>query len=738
MGWRNRLSDNFPATFGWLDSRNGDSALAVKDSEGPEVKSVAPALADFYPFDGQGGTIDRDVLDILGGTGTAYTASVLIHAAMRYRATKLSEPPLIVVDQEDEGEDEVDPHELGELLKFPNEDEEMADVLESLSLSLDDTGKALIVADPDRTGRPGRLVLFRGDEFSVHPTRDRIYGRFIVSARNSLGQAFGSSNEYLPEEVVFFRLPHPTDRWDGLGPVEVVAQQLRIEKHLLSALVHAIPNAITPGFTIAYPPEFSLTGTKLEEWRQKVRASYAGARNHGGPFVTGDGASVSKHSLGFEGLSGGNLYREIEAAVAMAFQVRPEILGMMIGLENAPWSHMQTAQRLAYDEGIIPLWRRIERTLTRQLLRRVDDDPNHIVRFETSMIRALQEDDLERAEVQEKLKGVTTRNQRRQIAGLDMMDDDPDDEPFWDEVEAAQSPIAVNMNGGLPGEDPPEEDDEEEEETAEERSARLRIERKRMEFPGALALAEFDLNTKAAEGTWRAKVEALLATLSRRVQALYRKHVRIRGTAPGEDPGQLDPESVATFLGAVSAFMNEEGKAQLRRTLEPLVSDTVTKSARRLTARLGFGFNIVQEGVRNYAQNETTFLVEKMGEHTGRKVAQTVQKALDERVPFTELRTRLGTLDAFSPKRAELVARTETTRATNGAQRRAAVEYESETGQRVEKTWISSRDDRVREAHDFFDDGDFYPIDHEWDGLTEPSEPNCRCTLGYRIVRPGD
>ena len=77
---------------------------------------------------------------------------------------------------------------------------------------------------------------------------------------------------------------------------------------------------------------------------------------------------------------------------------------------------MQTAQRLSYDETIIPLWSRWERVLTRQLLRPVDEDRSHLIRFDKSRIRALQDDQERNARISKLVADIATRNQRRQIA----------------------------------------------------------------------------------------------------------------------------------------------------------------------------------------------------------------------------------------------------------------------------------------------------------------------------------
>ncbi len=662
---------------------------------------------DFIPVNGNGVTMDREAWEFFRGF-SGYTTSVLCYAAMRYRATKLAEAPLMVVQQTDEGEDWLDDHELAELLQYPNEDEEMADIIEQLSLSMDATGMGLLVKDRDRRNRPARLTFFTGDEFEVKPTDDRIYGEFRVSATGLQRRDIDLPPTLPPERVIFFRLPDPNDRWHGLAPLRVVARRLGLEQQLLASQIAAIPNAVVPSMTVI--ANDGTTPAQLQEYADVMRLAYTNARNHGRPFWAADVKDVKQNKLGFDGLEGGELYREIESAVCVAFAVQPAVLGMMIGLESgSPLSNgtqMESAQRFSYDEGIIPGWRRMSRIFTRQLLRPIDDTQDRMIQFDTSMVRALQEDLNAAAERQEKLKGVATKNERRVIGGLDKKEG-----AEWEELEAPPLPA---------GAEPPVDDEP--------------MGAKAKSVPQADALWHaFDLQAKAAERVWEPAVAKMLASQSTDIQRIFQRWVAAAGVSTPTEA------TLSQFLTEVGDYLKGMGAVKARAVLHPLVNSTVQAEGVRMTTRFGISYSVVQKGLARYAETETAFLVAKMGETTGRQVARAVQASIEEKEPMPALRNRLEQLPAFGRERAELVARTETTRTTNTAQRRTLSEYQDATDSLVEKAWISSRDDRVRDEHDALDNGEYIPIDQPFDnGLQQPGEPNCRCTLGYRIVRRGD
>jgi SPP1 gp7 family putative phage head morphogenesis protein len=101
-----------------------------------------------------------------------------------------------------------------------------------------------------------------------------------------------------------------------------------------------------------------------------------------------------------------------------------------------------------------------------------------------------------------------------------------------------------------------------------------------------------------------------------------------------------------------------------------------------------------------------------------------------ERQPFLQIVDTIASDPAFGENRAFMIARTETNRIANGARLDVAKEIENSTGRTVLKTWLSSRDDRVRDEHIQNDDGEWYQLDYEWPtGSVAPDEPNCRCQL---------
>jgi SPP1 gp7 family putative phage head morphogenesis protein len=141
----------------------------------------------------------------------------------------------------------------------------------------------------------------------------------------------------------------------------------------------------------------------------------------------------------------------------------------------------------------------------------------------------------------------------------------------------------------------------------------------------------------------------------------------------------------------------------------------------------------VLPGINRYLSNANEWLVKELGQTTASRMAGLVQEAMVERLPFNEILDRIMDNSAFDEARAQTIARTETTRISNGVRLESASIAQSETGRTMRKRWISSRDDRTRDSHLANDDGEYYPLDHVWaTGSGVPDEPNCRCVLTFK------
>lgn len=708
MGILDRLAiRHFPPA---PESYNGNGRHVAPMAQAAPAVTTPTSVFPFWVTD-ENDRIVREITDGATRRGLgAYLANVLVYGAVNYRMRKVAEAPLIPVDVRDAGNPWIEDHEIAPLLAQPNPDQTGHEFLEEHQMYMDSTGMCLWVKSRDRAGRVGELRAFHGDEFTVEQItrvsdeefrqgrRPRLYGRFRVgSVRN---------DPFYPEDVVFFRYPHPTDRFRGLAPVRVVADVLGIGEALTGHVRRALENGAQVGGIFTVPPDRNLTDEEFRRLDALIRSKYSGGNSYR-PMLGEGGLTFSPMAHSFRDLELGSLWREVETAVCTAFSVRPELLPMLVGMENSPWSHMATAQRLAYDEAVIPLWTRYEAVVTNQLLRDFDDDKAHELRFDTSEIPALQDDLKEKADILTKVGKDMTRDERRSFMGFQ-----PLTAAQRRELEEESRPVAVSVEDE--GEDPVEV------------AARSRR-------PVVLARA-----TTIEEALWEEIANPLELNLWLVVQGLLQgDRITIAEIIrAGLEFGVLSTAFAGKVLQQTDQRFTPEGEVGRRwaSVTRPHLRDATRAGVGRLPAAIRDRVPFGPDEIAGFADEEAAFLVQSVTDTTRSAIREAVKESLAASESVEQLAARIDALEAFGDARARLIAQTETTRTLNGAAEAAAHKFEAETGSKVMRTWHTQEDARVRPLHAAQNGaqrrvGEPFP-----NGVTHPSEPGCRCFLTYQVM----
>jgi HK97 family phage portal protein len=338
----------------------------------------------------------------------AMAAYALCYACLRFRASKLIEPPLWIVDESDEGETWLKgEHELTTLLETPNPDMEMQEFLDLVSLYLDTTGACLIVKNADNAGRTASLYPFARDEFSVEPADGRMFGRFQVRGM--------TGNEWKrPDEVIYLRNAHSRNLYEVLSPTDVALSHINLGRQMVTAIRSALRNAVRPGGIVTVEGELSDEG--FTRMRQEIKQNYEGVYNAGTTVLFEGGAQYTP-AMGatLKDMSLGPLQEDVESAICAAYGLHPVLVGGKVGIQatSGMSDSIKPLTDKAYDDVIIPRWSYIERAMTRGILRPVDPRPRRFLRFEKSKIRALQVDMTARVEEAAGMVGFATINEQR-------------------------------------------------------------------------------------------------------------------------------------------------------------------------------------------------------------------------------------------------------------------------------------------------------------------------------------
>lgn len=685
----------------------------------PESKSfpTIDGVGTFYPWGPWWGDVGAFDTELKASPETAYVVSALCFAAIRYRASNLAEAPLQLV-RVPAGDDAdavpVTSHPLIEVLEEPSPDCDQAELIEITQTWLDLFGQALWVKDMNRRGETARLVGFAGDEFTVSTAGDRIYGRFDL-------EAMRGPRTRTADEVVYFRTINPYHRISAASLTQVACSWLNLSLETQRAVQKILKHAMMPGGVISPHQDWNPDKTLYDDFKANINAYHAGPANQGKPLILLGGSKFSPTSMPVKDMLPKELLHRCEAVIASVFGVAPVVLGWEVGLENSPWSNMAEARRMTYEDTLEPLWKWFARKLSRQLLTRDERRSGLEIRFDLSMVRALQDDDVERSQVADTNSGIWSINERRAYTGKP-----PAEGEEYDEVPKRQPPPAMGAQPGDPNEpgssDPSSSASDE---GADPKAAAQLAERKAV---AELAWMRFDVQTKAAESAWRWQIEDELATDLSETIGLVRTHLK---SAKAIDPTLFDG-----FVQALSAFVTTSWTKRWLSRTEPLYKSTATAALEALSTEIGIGFDVLEPTILPWVQKHAAEMVTHVTRTTRESIRGLVEQGIKDGLSVDDIAKELRKAHAFSKERARLIARTETTKATNGSKRTALSEYQATNADAtVLKTWLATKDERVREEHARMD-GTEIGIDDVFDnGLTEPGEPNCRCTLTYRIER---
>lgn len=656
---------------------------------------------DFIPLNGHDATID--ITD--GATAFAFAAYWFI--ATRWRAQKLAEAPLMVVeeDQDDGSEEWISDHELAPVLDMPNPDFDMGDLIERTSRYLDNEAEALWTIDRDRADRLARLTPFSRSEFEVKRTADRIYGEFVVTTANG-------KKTFPADQVVYFR--DGVDGWNdrGRSRLDHAMHWLRLGEKARATVRDLLNNSVWPSLVHVPDAAWNPTKENLDRLQEDLN-DYGMPGNQGKAIALIGGGNVTQLSARIRDLVPTEVLDRVESIVAAVSGVPAVVLQFQIGLENSPWSNMPTARRMAYDDTIAPTWRKWERLITRQLLRLVDEDTTHFVRFDKSKVSALAIDRVEAATIASMMGTQASLNERRDVLGLE-----PSTDPKADIIPELNPPPAPVDPNADPNADP--EDDTP--------AGKARAARRRRTRVASLSLAFRDEGVAGFEHF----ANRLLANDANEIEKIVRNNLveaKFRGVT-------LDTKARGSdkVMSLVLAYLKETSEPAWARASRPLVQKAAERGTAVIAADVGVSFNLLHPHIVKFAAEESAWLVKGISSTTREAVAQALATGIEAGKSTSDIARAVAEAGAFAPSRGKLIARTESTRVHNGGPTKSLQSYSKSTGRKFTKTWATAGDERVRDEHAAIQ-GETVGIDEKFsNGLEYPSEPNCRCAVIFNEV----
>lgn len=223
-----------------------------------------------------------------------------------------------------------------------------------------------------------------------------------------------------------------------------------------------------------------------------------------------------------------------------------------------------------------------------------------------------------------------------------------------------------------------------------------------------------DIDTEEGRAVvWRSFIDRVHTPHERRIALSMRRYLRAQAARIAKRlKKELGTKSVTKAIDPVvldrvldEAFERQQLLSLFRPLYRRALADAFSEASKSINTDLLFEpAQLEREAVAAVRQMETSIL-----STTRTDVGRLVNTLISQGVTLPEMQSQIVQASSFSPQRAMTIARTETTRVANFAANEAYTRAE-ESGIKVQKMWLSARDNAVRDTH------------RDLDGQTVPSK----------------
>jgi HK97 family phage portal protein len=312
-----------------------------------------------------------------------YRASTWVYDAIEIRRRAVASVPWHVEVRNGDDWERAPDHPLAQLLSSPNPDFSQRQMIGRLVQWLDLGGNVYWLKV--RGGRRRAPV----EMWPVMPDAMRVIPGGSSSGRMVAGYRYEWDNvrtDFPAEDVTHFTYPNPGDFYYGMSPLRAAGMAVDIDTEAerfqkVSLQNRGIPDGV-----------FTLGGEAVgrEEWeqaRQQVREQYQTKDSFRAPWVVAhakwEQMSLSPADLDYIESRG---FTRVE--ILSAFSVPPPLVGIY---DDATLANIESARRIFWLEGIVPLLEEIRDQMTQALVPEFGSVNDLRIVYDTSNVEALRE-----------------------------------------------------------------------------------------------------------------------------------------------------------------------------------------------------------------------------------------------------------------------------------------------------------------------------------------------------------
>ncbi len=323
--------------------------------------------------------------------------SALVMPVVRWHANSLPEAPLQVVETDEDGRrTPIRDHDLPKLLAQPNPFFSDAQFWDAFSLSSVCSGDAYFIKKYNSWGQPNEL-------WWVPPYLMRPYwppGITNVFIQNYLYKIAGQSITVPVKDVFHYRegIDHRNMGRTGMSPLAAGMREIVGDSEWATYQVALAKRSGVPPFLLTPKQGTNMTGFGPAE-AKRLREEFDADRmsdNRGKSKFHSVALDVTRLGQNPKELMLGDLRYSGQEIISSLTGLPGEVLNFGSSGKRSAYNNMTEANARAYEAVLIPLYRKLQRVLDKQLLPDFYPDgivpPNVSCYFDVSKIQALQED----------------------------------------------------------------------------------------------------------------------------------------------------------------------------------------------------------------------------------------------------------------------------------------------------------------------------------------------------------
>ncbi len=370
-----------------------------------------------------------------------YKGNGAVFGCISALAFAFPEPPLLVWQETPGGQTPLRSHGLTKLLKRPNPQMGLAELLQYTIVYTAVGGNCYWYKVRSAARRVVQLWPLHDGQMTPVPGKTQLIDHYLLDTGE------GTSVKVDAEDVVHHKwMPDPLAPHKGLAPLLAVAREVDTDNEATRYLFALLKNDAMPRLGLVVPSGVTLDDKQFKRLKNQWTDEHSEDKR-GGVAVLEGGLDIKTIATTLKDLEFNALRRVPEARISGAFRVPAIIAQLYVGLERSTLANYAEARMQFAEDTLVPLWSNVADEVTTDLLPDFAGRDDEVVEFDLNRVVALQARLKERRSFA--LDGFKaygmTRNEFRAAAELPL---DADGDVYVMPLSMVQVPAAIKSPAG--------------------------------------------------------------------------------------------------------------------------------------------------------------------------------------------------------------------------------------------------------------------------------------------------